>query len=162
MSVLGFSEASQHAIEVLLPGQVRVSVASPPALLILKLIAWKERHWSYPRYDAVDIRTLLDSYSQAWNEDRLYEEADDLLRHFGFNNTLAGAALLGRDGATIAKPATLQRIQSILQTETSEDVITLATDMGRRVEDNLNLLQALFFGIQGIDLSRRRHGFEPR
>ena len=148
MSVVGFTEASENAMEVILPGQVRVLVASPAGLLILKLIAWKERHWSYPRYDAVDIRTLLVSYSESWNEDRLYDEAGELLRRFQFDNTLAGAALLGRDAAAIAKPVTLQRIQAILETETAEDAMTLAADMGFRTEDNLKLLEALLFGIR--------------
>jgi predicted nucleotidyltransferase len=75
LNVAGLDEASAHAFEVILPGNIRVLVASPPGLLILKLIAWKDRHWRFPRRDGVDIRTLLDSYSEAWNQERLYDEA---------------------------------------------------------------------------------------
>ena len=49
MNVLGFEEAYDHALEVLLPDDVRVRVVAPAGLLILKLIAWADRHWESPR-----------------------------------------------------------------------------------------------------------------
>lgn len=148
MSVAGFHEASQHALEVLLPGDVQAFVASPPALLMLKVIAWEERHLTDPRHDAVDIKTLLESYAAPWNQDRLYDEADDLLRQFGYDNTRAGAALLGRDTAAIARTETLQRLRDILDREISTDELILASDMGRDPEANLTLLEALRVGIE--------------
>lgn len=155
MSVAGFHEASQHALEVLLPGDVRSFVASPPALLMLKVIAWEERHLTDPRHDAVDIKTLLESYAAPWNQDRLYDEADDLLRQFGYDNTRAGAALLGRDTAAIARPETLQRLRTLLDREISTDELILASDMGRDPEANLTLLEALRVGIQEAADTRR-------
>ncbi len=155
LNVAGLDEASADALEVILPGSIRVLVASPPGLLILKLIAWKDRHWRFPRRDGVDIRTLLDSYSETWNQERLYDEAGDLLERFGFDTALAGAALLGRDAASIANPATLQMVLSILEPETGTEALTLASDMGGRTQDNLSLLEALLFGLQDAALSRR-------
>jgi predicted nucleotidyltransferase len=153
LNVVGLTEASAHALDVILPGGVHALVASPPGLLMLKLVAWKDRHWRYPRRDGIDIRTLIDSYSEPWNQERLYEEAGDLLQHFGFDNALAGAALLGRDAASIANPATLQIALAILEAETGIDVLTLASDMGGRTEDNLSLLEALLFGFRDAALS---------
>jgi predicted nucleotidyltransferase len=147
MSVKGFDEASTHALEVLLPGRTRVLVASLPALLMLKLVAWKERHLVLPRHDAADIRTLIASYAESWNEDRLYTEAGDLLQKFGYDNSLAGAALIGRDGAAIAKPSTLAHISGILERETSDEAFVLAREMGGRVEENLALLEAVLTGF---------------
>lgn len=132
LNVMGFAEASTHALDVILPGGTQVLVTSPPGLLILKLIAWKDRHWRYPRRDGIDIRTLIDSYAEEWNQERLYEEAGELLQHFGFNNALAGAGLLGRDAAHIANPNTLQMIMAILETETGSDALLLASDNGRK------------------------------
>ncbi|HYC59206.1 MAG TPA: hypothetical protein VEK79_06530 [Thermoanaerobaculia bacterium] len=155
MSVVGFDEASSHALEVLLPRQIRAFVASPPALLMLKLIAWEDRHLVEPRHDAVDIRTLIDSYAESWNDDRLYTEADDLLQRFGYDNSLAGAALLGRDSAAIARPTTRARMIEIVERETSDERLILAADMSRRVDENLALLKAVLIGIQDAALSRR-------
>ena len=155
MSVAGFEEASLHAIEVLLPGNVTAFVASPPGLLILKLIAWKERHWDRPRHDAIDLRALLDSYSAAWNEDRLYNDADDLLQHFEYDNALAGASLIGRDAAAIANPSTLERIRATVEHELSNESLVLAGDMGGRPTDNIELLEALLIGLQDAAPSRR-------
>lgn len=152
MSVIGFEEVSRHAFEVILPAQERVLVASPAGLLILKLIAWGERHLERPRDDAVDIRALLDSYHASWNDDRLYEEADDLLQHFGYNNALAGAALLGRDVTAIARPRTLQKIRTIVTETLVDETFVLPSEMGGRIEDNIALLEALMFGM-GDDVS---------
>jgi len=148
MSVMGFEEASQHAIVATLPGGVTAAVASPPALLILKLIAWEDRHVELPRHDAIDIDILIASYAASWNEDRLYAEADDLLQRFGYDNSRAAAALLGRDAAEIAQPATVDRVASILVRETSGDTLRLATDMGGRAATNLELLEAVWIGFQ--------------
>ncbi len=155
MSVAGFDEASTHALEIVLPGKIRAFVASLPALLMLKLIAWEDRHLVEPRRDAIDIRTLIASYAEPWNEDRLYTEADELLQRFGYDNGLAGAALLGRDSAAIAKPATLARMIEILERETSDERVILAMDMSRHVEENLALLRAILVGVQDADVSRR-------
>ena len=155
LNVVGLTEASANALEVILPGGVRVLVASLPGLLILKLIAWKDRHWRYPKRDGIDIRTLIDSYSEAWNQERLYEEAGDLLEHFGFDNARAGAALLGRDAGSIANPSTARMVLAILRADAGRDSLTLASDMGGRTEESVLLLEALLFGFQDAALSRR-------
>ncbi len=155
MTVAGFDEASRNAIEVVLPGDVVTFVASPPALLMLKLIAWEERHVREPRHDAVDIRMLLDSYAETWNQSRLYNEAGDLLETFGYDNARAAAALLARDTASIARPTTLDRIRAIVAHGTSDESLVLARDMGHRVEDNLTLLEAVLVGFQDTALSRQ-------
>jgi len=148
MSVLGFEEARRHSAEVILPGEVRVFVAEPPALLLLKLIAWSERHHTQPRHDAVDVKTLLESYSGDWNLDRLYDDASDLLDRFAHDVERAGAALIGRDAAAIAEPQTREVVRAILEQETSEDAMRLASDMDVGVNHNLQLLEALLYGFE--------------
>lgn len=150
MSVLGFEEASRHTVSVLLPGNVSIAVASIPALLILKVIAWKERHFERPRDDARDIRILLASYAAPWNEHRLYDTADDLLQMFAFDNDHAAAALLGRDAAAIAQPATRDRILSILRQETTDETYRMAREMEGRVKNNVRLLEALLLGFTTV------------
>ncbi|HYC90695.1 MAG TPA: nucleotidyl transferase AbiEii/AbiGii toxin family protein [Thermoanaerobaculia bacterium] len=148
MTVLGFAEAHRHAFEVGLPGGTRAFVASLPALFLMKVIAWSDRHWRVDDRDARDIRTLIHAYAAEWNQDRLYAEANDLLDHFGYDNELAAAALLGRDAAAIAESATAARAREILDRETSPDALRLASDMGGRAEINLRLLQALYAGFR--------------
>ncbi|MEA2569511.1 MAG: hypothetical protein QOI24_1512 [Acidobacteriota bacterium] len=147
MSVLGFTEAIAHATTVTLPGGAIAAVATPPALLLLKLIAWDDRHRELPRHDAYDIRILLDSYSQDWNADHLYGDGDDLLQRFGYDNVLAGAALLARDARAIAERATAERIEVILEREASGETLVLAADMSGRIEENLSLLEAVRVGF---------------
>jgi predicted nucleotidyltransferase len=147
MTVLGFAEAARHELEVILPNDTVVSVASLPALLLMKVIAWSERHQTLDDRDARDIHTLIDGYAGDWNQDRLYGNAGDLLESFGFDNELAAAALLGRDAAKIAEPPTARRVEQVLERETLGDSMRLASDMGGRADVNLQLLRALRVGF---------------
>lgn len=148
MNVLGFADASTDAVQVILPGNVSALVASLPSLFILKIIAWEERHRTEPERDGRDLRMLIDSYAEEWNEDRLYEEADDLLAAFGYDNERAAAALLGRDAAAIASVMTTDRVLSALKREASGERLLLAADMGGSAPTNLSLLEAVLFGFQ--------------
>lgn len=143
MSVLGFEEAARNTVSVLLPGGVSAVVANLPSLFILKLVAWEARHFERPRDDARDISMLLASYAAPWNQDRLYDTAADLLQIFAFDNERAAAALLGRDAAAIAQPATRDRLLSILRKETTDETYKLAREMDGRAENNLKLLEAV-------------------
>jgi len=51
---------------------------------------------------------------------RLYEDETALLQEEGFDQTLAGIRLLGRDMAAMAGHATLDEISAILEAETGE------------------------------------------
>lgn len=151
MSVVGFDEAYEFAIEVRFRDNVHVRVASIPGLLLLKIVAWEDRHHEFRQHDAPDIRELLLSYSSGGNLERLYESADDLLSHFKYDPELAGAALLGRDVAAIMRPHTKEKVATILLRETNPDGnLSLAVDMQREVEGNLRLLEALVYG-SGIE-----------
>jgi predicted nucleotidyltransferase len=47
MDAFGFREALPTALDVLLPHQLGVKVISLPALAMLKLVAWEDRHLTY-------------------------------------------------------------------------------------------------------------------
>jgi len=49
MSVAGFQEAYDNAVQVLVNDTLMVRVVSPVGLLLLKLVAWGERHNIQPR-----------------------------------------------------------------------------------------------------------------
>lgn len=94
MNVLGFREAVESAETVLLPGGISVKVPSIPALVLLKLFAWRDRHRDDTR-DALDLATIIAWYSSGKYFDQLYGDDIDALEKFEFDPPPAGAWLLG-------------------------------------------------------------------
>jgi predicted nucleotidyltransferase len=103
MSVLGFREALESSIEVLLPSDQKIAVVSLPMLAVLKILSWAERRAYTPRKDAFDLMLILQNYLNAGNSERLYGEAAQLLEDPGFDYEYAGAWLAGKDAADIIK-----------------------------------------------------------
>lgn len=100
MNVAGFPEAARAAVAVQIDADLRVPFASLPAMAILKLLAWRDRHHDSKR-DATDLLILLSCYEAAGNQDRLYEKEFDLMGQHEYDIDLAAAALLAKDGAAI-------------------------------------------------------------
>jgi len=116
MNVAGFEEALASAISVEIEVGLTVRVASVPGLTLLKLIAWADRGRESNK-DAADLYTLLTTYADAGNTDRLYDEEMDLLEAVAYDMELAGAELLGRDVARICSPPALIQVQSLVKSE---------------------------------------------
>jgi predicted nucleotidyltransferase len=108
MSVLGFEEAFESSIDVLLPSTQQVAVVSLPMLAVLKVLAWSERRTLTPRKDASDLLLILQNYLDAGNSERLYSEAGQLLESPDFDYELAGAWLAGRDALEIIRRYSLK------------------------------------------------------
>ncbi|HVR25154.1 MAG TPA: hypothetical protein VMU26_17755 [Candidatus Polarisedimenticolia bacterium] len=89
-----------------------ISAASLPGLVILKLFAWVDR--KHEKRDAPDILKILADYTDAGNEDRLYTEQLPLLEAAGFDVTIAGAQLLGKDARRIASEETVASVTKLL------------------------------------------------
>jgi predicted nucleotidyltransferase len=109
MCVAGYVEAARSSIMVQIDNGLTVPVASLPALLVLKLFAWLDRH-AYEKKDAIDIWIILNSYYEAGNEDRLYGEAHELAAESKWDMQLAGVKLLGKDVAKICEPETTKQL----------------------------------------------------
>ena len=110
LNVKGFEETLAAAVPVELVPDLVVLVASLPALAMLKILAWRDRHKDHNR-DAVDLRFLLSNYSTAGNMDRLYGgDADDLLEVWDHDPDKAGAALLARDMIGLLTPTLRDQI----------------------------------------------------
>jgi predicted nucleotidyltransferase len=97
-----------------------VHLTSIPGLLVLKLIAWLDRNVINNK-DADDIFMLLQSYASAGNEDRLYEQDHEVFEAVGHDLTLAGAYLLGRDAAQIARDETVRQVGELLTSKRCMD-----------------------------------------
>lgn len=149
MSTLGFAETADAGIEVLLPGKVRMDVASPAGQALLKIVVWSDRHDTRPGSDAHDLTLLLRKYLDAGNESRLYDEAEGLLDAPDFDREVAGVHLLGRDIAGLLDATGVATIRAILEREIDPDgPLRLAGDLGCEIEQALRLLHGLDEGLQ--------------
>ena len=152
MNVAGFEEALASALLIEAESNLVVRITSIPGLLVLKLIAWLERH-AINSKDAADIFTLLKSYTSAGNENRLYEQEYKLLEAVGYDLTLAGAHLLGRDAARIALHDTALQVLALLTSERQMDRLlsqivgsTTSPEKTQTVEDILRHFRWGFLG----------------
>jgi predicted nucleotidyltransferase len=161
MTVAGYREAQASAVDVLLPAGQRVLVVSLPMLVILKVIAWSERHTMAPRKDAADLLLILKNYLDAGNQQRLYDEAAHLLDQNDFDYERAGAWLAGQDAAAAIQTdgakemPVYQRISTILTEEVDPDgPLRLIGEVGGRDAENTRLLLAAFLrGFSGEQAS---------
>ena len=157
MSTIGFSDACEDAISVLLTKEphLEIAVASPAAITVLKIVAWKGRGHDN-RKDAIDLSNILGDYIRAGNNERLFSDHDDLLHTEAFDYDLSGSRILGRDIGKFLKPETKKFIQNILVEETQENNHSrnqLIIDMSDRYEQgafsrNLTMLRTLLLGIE--------------
>lgn len=155
MSVLGYREAVETAVDVVLPGKVLVSTVSIPMFAVLKLIAWSYRHVRAPVKDASDLFLILSKYFEVEDPDRLYNEAPHLLDAGDFDYDAAGAWLAGYDaGLLVARcenpGQVIDYVESVLTTETDSDgSLRLIGEVGGGEPDRkLHLLDAFLTGFK--------------
>lgn len=139
MNVAGFSDAFASAVRVEASPGLETAVASLPGVAILKLFAWADRRHDNPK-DAFDLVTLLRSYHEAGNENRIYEDtaAQAALETVGYDPELTGAWLLGNDVATMASAATIARLDALLNGETRN---RLVKDMSRAMKGRADAME---------------------
>lgn len=155
MTTIGFAEAFKYSLSVCLINDppLDVRICTPPAMVMLKLIAWDEKYPEREK-DAQDIEFIASHYIDAGNDSRLDEEDTDLREEEHFDYEMASARILGRDIAKIAGAETLSLLLTILERETKEDSnFRLVTDMNRnsnlfeeRFEQNRSILLQLKLG----------------
>jgi predicted nucleotidyltransferase len=117
MSVWGFPEMADSTISVEIDEEFSIQIASLPGLLILKLVAWKDRHLSGSK-DAYDMALLLTNYLDI-NIERAVEEHYDLYETDEFDQVIAGAQLMARDVKLLIRDneETLEYLREILAKE---------------------------------------------
>lgn len=158
LDILGFDEAYDNALLVRLVRDpvFEMLVVSPSGWALLKIIAWKDRDADTRMKDAKDLALLLRNYSDAGNLDRLYDEPHArMLVEEDFDIELAGARLLGRDIAKIARKESLAKARQILEEGTSEthhfplvnDMSEMKIDQATEFEKHILLLSKLQMGL---------------
>lgn len=143
MSVSGYQEALESALFVELNAELTIKVVSLAGLAILKIFAWSERGTTTENKDAIDLLTLLLTYYEAGNIDRIYEEPDSAtLESLDYNQELMGAWLLGYDAATIADESTIERITVLIEDKKENLVLQMAKSLSGN-ENALDTAEAL-------------------
>lgn len=95
MSVVGFTEVANTALDVSIDNEFTVKVASLPGIFILKLAAFNDRKLKTNK-DADDLAFIIENYLTV-NEERAALKHFDIYEKDNFNIYIAGATLLGRD-----------------------------------------------------------------
>jgi predicted nucleotidyltransferase len=121
MNVFGFQEAYSASLPVRLPGPVDAQVVSLPALALLKIVAWQERHYDQPGKDAADLALIARNYLAMGNEKRMWEEFLSWTEENNFDADRAGARMLGVDIAALLDEAGRERIAAIIAGQADTD-----------------------------------------
>jgi predicted nucleotidyltransferase len=122
MDVFGFREALASAHPVVLPEDVRSRVISLPALALLKIVCWRDRHYSHPGKDAYDLDLIIRNYLSAGNEARVWHEFEAWTQEDDFDFESAGARMLGHDIRFLLDNVGVERICAILSEQSDQHV----------------------------------------
>jgi predicted nucleotidyltransferase len=148
MTILGFHEALEHAIQVQIADDTSLNVCSPAAMVALKLVAWTERAPANRQKDASDLLYLIRCYAKIPNvHDSLY--SDGLMERWDYDEHLATAEKLGADMIAIMSEATRTFLWSQLFNQQSM-VKKLVRDMKLMSHESLDrcndLIEAFIAG----------------
>jgi predicted nucleotidyltransferase len=153
MNVAAFTDVFENSMIIQVDPDLFIPVASLPGLAVLKLFAWLDRHEGR---DVQDLLRLMETYTDAGNVDRLYEEEGEELERVGFDTTLAGAFLLGKDARRITDENVRSRLSTLLS---EKEVGALVHELARTIgvlddhtESAEALLRGFFRGMGLVDL----------
>ncbi|MFD6449719.1 hypothetical protein ACFWF3_02990 [Nocardia sp. NPDC060220] len=146
MNTLGFREAFGSAEMVLLPDQLMVRIPSIAAQVLLKLVAWYDRHWTSTK-DAVDLRTMLEWSDTAQLLEELYVSHFDLVEMYDYDTALAGAHRIGNAIAALLDLSELAQVRALVQDPQLQ--VRLAGDMRGVFDRSHQRLIAMISGVLG-------------
>jgi predicted nucleotidyltransferase len=150
MNVAAFTDVFASSIVIEIEPGLSIPVPSLAGLVILKLFAWLDRRNAK---DVQDIRRLLETYTDAGNVDRLYDEKPNELELLGFDTVLAGAYLLGEDAQRIADPQLLTNLRKVLDQKNATELVQQVARTMSILEDRTQASSALlgcFFRGMGL------------
>lgn len=152
MNVSGFTEAHQQAIKVSFADNLILDVVSPTGLALLKLVSWSDRK---ANRDAEDFWLIAGNYLDLGNYERLFEELMEFLGDEEFDNTIAGALLLGRDIKKMLNAKTELICNNLFGDPKAREQFTLAIHSQQKgPDDNFDrveeVLKAIGRGLEGL------------
>jgi len=118
MTVLGFEEAEKDLVRVKIDDTLEIDIVSLAGIFILKLVAWKDRHYKGNK-DADDMGFILLNYLNIHEERAAMEYYDEVYGIENFTITKAGAVLLGIDINILVSDneTTKAKLKAIIETE---------------------------------------------
>lgn len=116
MNVLGFKEAFDNSCLVCIQEnpEVKIPIASPEGMILLKLIAWQDRSIDVRSKDAKDILYLLKTYEEIPDINTLIYNNEELINSYNWDPVLAGAYVLGKKAFDIALDKTKFIIRNLI------------------------------------------------
>jgi len=144
MNVAAFSDVLASFVKIEINASLSIPVASLPGLIILKFFAWFDRR---DDRDAIDIRRLLETYADAGNQDRLYEDENEELTRVNFDLPLAGAYLLGKDARLLTDANTRDQLSAALSHEQIKKLVDRMARTMSVTEDHTEYTAALMDGL---------------
>ncbi|WP_374762163.1 hypothetical protein [Massilia scottii] len=127
MNVAGFADALASALSVEIGTGLSVRIASLPAIAVLKLFAWHDRHRDTHK-DATDLTALMLLYYEI-DQDRVYTIPEEVLDGVDYDIELGGVWLPGNDARKSSLAATTEKLTAMLADTARTDA--LISDMAR-------------------------------
>jgi predicted nucleotidyltransferase len=127
MNIIGFDDAFRNTEDILIKKNpdVIIKASSVEGLVMLKIFSWNDRSLPMRLKDAKDLYLIITTYLRAGNEERLFDEHQDLFEKTE-DYDLSGAKLLGRD---IKKSVSDKVLKNLLEILEGDKLINLATEM---------------------------------
>ncbi len=119
MTILGFSEAFEHALQVKIDDSpaTNIPVVSPVGLALLKLVSWTERERAKRPNDAKDLLYLCANYRKIPGiNDEMYSR-ETMMEQYGWVPERGSSNLLGRDVRTMAASNTHEHLERLFNEE---------------------------------------------
>jgi predicted nucleotidyltransferase len=149
-SCFGMKEALESAERVLLPGGTELRVASLPAQVILKLMAWQDRKHTHPGRDASDLLHVLKHYLDCGTHmDRAAVAYPEMFTSAIYEHEVTSARLVGLDMRNLLDEQARQQLIALIEPEANlHGSRVLAQQSG--VEDGLacRMLAGLCDGLR--------------
>jgi len=154
MSILGFSEAFEHALQVKIDDSpaTDIPVVSPVGLALLKLVSWTEREREKRPNDAKDLLYLCANYRMISSiDDEMYNQ-EAMMELYGWVPERGSSNLLGRDVRTMAAPNTQEYLERLFNEEIAnrplKELIRESCATSGQYEENEARLHAFIDGYR--------------
>jgi predicted nucleotidyltransferase len=150
MNVAAFADVFKSTISIRVEPLLTIPIASLAGLAILKLFAWLDRR---DGRDAEDLLRLFETYADAGNEERLFDEEDEELQRVGYDIPLAGSFLLGKDSHRLTEPHTRNQLSEALTLDERNSLLATMIRKRGTLDDHTESVTALFNSFfRGLNL----------